>query len=197
MIDQEARATHAVHAQHNPKPIPPLPSYLRYQRENFTFEASEHRHGEWRHYHFTTLRTHLVERLEDDITGTTAKLVPMANHRVELDGDQVKRQRVPYSLADHRVRRELTLFTKRLTHSLADHVLGDLSESNATPGAIGISREPNRCTGHPEPLDGHPSRSGGCDQLQQWQHRGLHDWLGTFDMAPWMDNIHRVGLRAG
>jgi|SRR5690554_330458 len=76
----------------------------------------------------------------------------MANHRVELDGDQVERQRVPYSLADNRVRRELTLFTKRLAHSLADHVLGGLRVSDAIPGTIGISRKPDSGPGQPEPL---------------------------------------------
>lgn len=190
MVDQEARATHAAHAQHDPISTLPLPAYLRYQRENFTIEASERRHGEWRHYHFTTLRTHLLERLEDDITGTAAELVTMANHRVEFDGDQVERQQVPYSLADNRMRQELTLFTKRLAHSLADHVLGDLRESDGIPGAIGISREPDRGSGHPEPLwtvalvdpaDATNLNSGNIEICM--------NWLGTFDMAPWMDDI--------
>lgn len=194
MVDQEARATHAAHATHDPATIPPLPAYLRHERQHFTIEASERRDGEWRHYHFTTLRTHLVGRLEEELAGAVAEQLPMASHRVELGDDRVERQRVPYSLADKHVHRDLTLFSKRLAHRLADHALGILQGEDGIPGAIGIDREPDSGPGHPEPLWtialAEPSDAArlNCGDIE-----GCMNWLGTFDMAPWMDDIVEWG----
>jgi len=190
MIDREARATHAVHATSDPTAIPPLPAYLHHQHQHFTIEASECRDGEWRHYHFTTLRTQLLELLEGNLARAVSGQFPMASHRVVLEDDQVERQRVPYSLVDQSVRREMTLFTKRMAHTLVDHALEVLQENGAIPGAIGIDKEPDSGPGHPEPLwtvalvDPSDAANLNCGDII-----GCSSWLGMFDMAPLVDDI--------
>ncbi|CAM3846725.1 hypothetical protein VRRI112168_02910 [Vreelandella rituensis] len=190
MIEQDAKATHAAHLEHDPASIPPLPAYLHHQRQRISLEAVERRNDQWRHYHFTSLHAYLLERLEGNITAIRAELLPMARHRVDHGENRVERQHVPLSLSENLVRGELTLFTKRLAHDLADRALKTLAKSQAIPARIGILREPQAGPGIPDPLWivalVHPADAAHlpCADIEDALHQ-----LGMFELDPWFEEV--------
>ncbi|QTP54679.1 hypothetical protein HNO51_08270 [Billgrantia sulfidoxydans] len=194
MIDQEARTTHAAHLKHDPASTPPLPAYLRHQRQQFTIDASELRDGEWRHYEFTSLRNLILGELEQRVAGTQAELLPFTTHRVDLGEGWVERQHVPASSADNLVRRDLVLFNKRLAHSLTDYAMTVLQRDNALPAAIGITREPDTGPGHPEPLYTVALvNPGDASALNCGDIIDCMNWLGTFELAPVLEDVMAWG----
>lgn len=135
MIDRDTRSTHAAHAG-GEAGFPPYPAYLYHQRKHFSLEAIEYRTGEWRYWHLTTLRQHLMDRLEGRFVALASAQVPRATHRVSLGSDHVELLDVTCSAREDAVSRRLTLYGRRLAFSLVDEALAN---PETIPGRVGIS----------------------------------------------------------
>lgn len=126
MIDRDTRSTHAVHAG-GAAGFPPYPAYLYHQRQHFSLEAIDHRTGEWRYWHLTTLREHLMDRLEARLVALASAQVPRVIHRVSLGGGRVELVDVTSSARED---------IEASAYSLGAYSLGAFSLSDWARGVI-------------------------------------------------------------